>query len=89
MTDTTIRVSKETKRRLDLRKREGESYEDVIRRLTESDKWAGFGALADAEGSLREGTDAIRRELRDGMASDVEEIGERLGSAPSAGDGEE
>jgi len=86
VTDTTIRVSKETKRQLELLKREGESYEDVIQRLAASDKWAGFGALADAEGSLREGTDAIRREMREQMDARVEAFGERSESDSGRGD---
>ncbi|MFC6756702.1 antitoxin VapB family protein [Halomicroarcula sp. GCM10025894] len=45
MSGTTIRLSEEAKERLTLLKRKGESYEDVIMRLTETDKWAGFGVL--------------------------------------------
>lgn len=80
MTDTTIRVSKETKRRLELHKREGESYEDVIRRLTGRDKWAGFGAFAEGEGDLREGVAEIRRELNEGMD---ERVGEYADDEPT------
>lgn len=47
ISDTSIRVSEAAKERLQLHKREGESYDDVIMRLTERDPWAGFGALAD------------------------------------------
>jgi predicted CopG family antitoxin len=73
MGDTSIRVSEEAKRRLDLYKREGESYEDVIMRLTARDKWAGFGTLADAEADTRAGMTEIRERLREGTASDIEE----------------
>ncbi|MDZ7850760.1 MAG: antitoxin VapB family protein [Halodesulfurarchaeum sp.] len=72
MGDTSIRVSKETKHRLDLFKSEGESYEDVIRRLTERDKWAGFGVLAETEGDTRAGMSKMRSSMRDGMAEDLE-----------------
>ena len=49
MSSTSIRLSKEAKARLDRFKQEGESYEDVIMRLTERDKWAGFGALSEGD----------------------------------------
>jgi len=67
MSDTSIRVSDETKRRLDLYKREDESYEDVIRRLTERDRWAGFGVLAETGADTRDGMERMRAEMRAGM----------------------
>jgi predicted CopG family antitoxin len=67
MADTTIRVSEETKRRLDLHKREGESYEEVIVRLTGRDKWAGFGALEETDGDTRAGMRDVRERMRDGL----------------------
>jgi predicted CopG family antitoxin len=73
MSDTTIRVSEEAKDRLDLYKREGESYEDVILRLTERDQWAGFGALSDTDRETRHGMDRMRETMRTGMADDIEE----------------
>lgn len=73
MGDTSIRVSEEAKARLDLHKREDESYEDVILRLTERDKWAGFGSLSGSGSEVREGMKRIREEMRDGMADDIEE----------------
>ncbi|MFB6217818.1 MAG: antitoxin VapB family protein [Halobacteriaceae archaeon] len=73
MSDTSIRVSEETKARLDLCKRSGESYDDVIRRLASGDKWAGFGALADTDGDTREGMARIRAEFRGGTAEDIAE----------------
>jgi len=68
----------EAKERLELDKRPGESYEDVIIRLTSRDKWAGFGALADADGDLQEGMQRVREEMRRGMEEDVEEIASSL-----------
>ncbi|WP_121822998.1 antitoxin VapB family protein [Halostella salina] len=75
MADTTIRVSNETKERLAMLKREGESFEDVIVRLTADEKWTGFGALSDADGDPREGMERMRREMRDGVANDLEDQG--------------
>lgn len=72
MGDTSIRVSDETKDRLDLLKREDESYEDVILRLTERDKWTGFGALSGTEADTAEGMEKIRDELRQGTTDDIE-----------------
>lgn len=73
MSGTSIRVSDETKARLDLFKREGESYEDVIRRLTERDRWAGFGALRDAESDTADGMRRVREAMREGTTSDIED----------------
>lgn len=73
MSGTTIRLSEEAKTRLDLFKREGESYEDVILRLTERDKWAGFGVLADSSGQTRSKLATVREELREGMSEDIEQ----------------
>lgn len=72
MNSTSIRVSEETKKRLDLYKRENESYEDVIRRLTERDKWAGFGVLSDEPSDTRTGMQELHQAMREGMATDVE-----------------
>jgi len=73
MGDTSIRVSEEAKHRLDLFKREGESYEDVILRLTDRDKWAGFGVLAETDGETRTGMAKMRKQMRTGMADDIAE----------------
>lgn len=62
MGDTSIRLSNEAKQRLDVHKREGESYEDVILRLTEGDKWAAFG-IADSSDAVG-GMERIREEAR-------------------------
>lgn len=72
MGDTSIRISEEAKRRLDLYKQEGDSYEDVIIRLTERDQWAGFGVLSDTDTDTREGMDKLRDEFRTGMTEDIE-----------------
>ncbi len=64
MADTLICVSKETKNRLDLLKRENESYDDVILRLTERDKWAGFGILSERDTDTKRGIKEIRDEIR-------------------------
>jgi len=72
MSDTSIRISIEAKQRLDLYKREGDSYEDVIRRLTERDKWAGFGTLSETETETKSGLDNMRAELQAGMEDDIE-----------------
>lgn len=75
MADTTIRVSEETKRRLELARRDDESFEDVIRRLASTDHWTGFGILADEDGETRAGVRQIREQMRDGMEHDDEEKG--------------
>ncbi|GKZ14241.1 antitoxin VapB family protein [Haladaptatus sp. T7] len=75
MGDTTIRLSDDAKERLRLVKREGESYEDVIMRLTARDKWAGFGALSDDDRDTRTGVARMRNELREGMDEDIENMG--------------
>ena len=66
MADTSIRLSEEAKARLDRFRRQGESYEDAVVRLTERDRWAGFGALADTETDTREGIYRLRVWLREG-----------------------
>jgi predicted CopG family antitoxin len=75
MSGTTIRLSEEAKARLMLLKREGESYEDVIMRLTETDKWAGFGALAGTDTETSAGMEQLRAEMRSGLAEDIGEDG--------------
>jgi predicted CopG family antitoxin len=72
VSNTSIRVSKEAKRRLDLHKREGESYEDVIMRLTDRDKWAGFGLLSETDTDTRDGMEKMREEIREGMTTDID-----------------
>ncbi|MXR50400.1 sugar metabolism cluster protein [Halovenus sp. WSH3] len=74
MADTSIRVSDEAKQRLDLYKREDESYEDVILRLTERDKWAGFGLLSETDTDTRDAMNGIRAEMRETVDSDIGEL---------------
>jgi len=73
MSGTTVRLSEEAKERLTLLKREGESYEDVIMRLTETDKWAGFGALEGTETSTSEGMKRVHDEIQSGLDDDIGE----------------
>ena len=73
MPSTSIRLSKEAKARLDRFKREGESYEDVIMRLTERDKWAGFGVLSETDTDTRAGMNRMRKEMREGTTEDIED----------------
>jgi predicted CopG family antitoxin len=73
MGDTSIRVSDEAKKRLELIKREGESFDDVIVRLTRTDRWAGFGVLANADTDTREGLERMRRRMREGVEHDIDE----------------
>lgn len=75
MADTSIRVSAATKARLDLLKREGESYDDVIRRLTSRERWAGFGALAEADLDTREGLVRVRGDSQGGLYGNVDAHG--------------
>ena len=72
MPSTSIRLSKEAKARLDRFKRAGESYEDVIMRLTEREKWAGFGVLSERDSDTRDGMNRIREEMRAGVTEDIE-----------------
>jgi predicted CopG family antitoxin len=72
MSSTSIRLSKEAKARLDRLKRAGESYEDVIMRLTERDRWAGFGVLSEVDSDTRDGMTRMREEMREGVTEDVE-----------------
>lgn len=76
MSDTSIRVSRAAKKRLEQLKRGGESYDDVIMRLTATDRWAGFGVLADAEADTREGLERMRRRTREGVEDDLAEMGD-------------
>jgi len=74
--DEQIRVSDRVKRQLDRRRREGESYNDVLERLlgenTEADFYDGFGILSDEE------TDWIR-EKREKAKEKRKERMRRLG----------
>ncbi|ARS89048.1 DUF7557 family protein [Natrarchaeobaculum aegyptiacum] len=80
MGDTSIRISRRTKAQLDLHKREDESYDELLQRLTEgTDKWAGFGALAEADPAFEydpEQIDELRRGTRERMRERIEETDE-------------
>lgn len=68
----TITITEDVYERLRSHKREGESFSDVVRRLTggEQDVWTGFGTYeGDAGERLREAVDANRDEM-DGEMSD-------------------
>jgi len=62
--DEHIRVSEETKERLRRRKRDDESFNDVITRLLDEDRdfLAGFGAADEREGETLAETVARRKE---------------------------
>jgi len=70
--DDQIRVSDRVKERLDRRRREGESYNDVLERLlgenTESDFYDGFGMLSDEDADwIREKREAAKEERKERM----------------------
>lgn len=75
MADTSLRVSEEAKARLDLLKQKGESYNDVIMRLTENDPWAGFGIADGDPETAREGMEEIRESMRQRMDERIEDVG--------------
>ncbi|WP_247731209.1 antitoxin VapB family protein [Halovivax limisalsi] len=70
MTSKTIRISEENWERLRDLKRSDESFDDLVTRLTTSDKWRGFGALSETRAA--EEMEAVRTqfedELRDGTS---------------------
>lgn len=65
-----IRVSDVVKRELDKRRREGESYNDVLERVLEDDRdlLAGFGRWSDEEADrVREALEESKAESKDRM----------------------
>lgn len=67
-----IRVSDRVKKQLDRRRREGESYNDVLERLlsdnTEADFYDGFGILSDDEADwIREKREGAREKRKERM----------------------
>jgi predicted CopG family antitoxin len=70
--DTSIRVSRDAKARLDLHKHDDESYDDVILRLASTDRWAGFGVAGGDAGAAREGMADLRDSMRESMDRDIE-----------------
>lgn len=70
----TIRVSEEVYERLKARKRDDESFTDLLKRLTdeERDIYAGFGAW---KGTDRpEAMRAVHEELNEDLNDDIEEF---------------
>lgn len=68
--DEQIRISDRVKKRLDSRRREGESYNDVLNRLlgetTDSDFEDGFGILVEEEGAwINEQREEAKEERKD------------------------
>ena len=61
MPERTIRISEETWRKLQAHKRDGESFDDVIRRVLTDDPLAGFGAMADTE--IDEAVHEVKEEM--------------------------
>lgn len=67
--DGQIRVSERVKERLDRRRREGESYNDVLERLlgenTDAEFYDGFGILGDETADwIREKREAAKEERK-------------------------
>jgi len=73
--DEHIRVSEETKERLRRRKRNDESFNDVIARLLNDDRdlLAGFGAADDREGETLAETVTRRKERSQRRIDDLAE----------------
>ena len=70
--DEQIRVSDTVKRELERRKRDGESYNDVLERILgetpAADFDEGFGTLADEQAdAIREGRDRANEQRKDRM----------------------
>jgi predicted CopG family antitoxin len=65
-----IRVSDTVKRELDRRRREGESYNDVLRRMLEDDRdlLAGFGRWSDEQAErVREAREKSKQKSKERM----------------------
>jgi predicted CopG family antitoxin len=71
MSSKNISLRDEAYRRLEALKREGESFSDVVLRLTEEDKWSGFGALAGS--NVRDGMGRAHRNLTEAFERDIAE----------------
>lgn len=74
--DTQIRVSEKVKKMLDRRKREGESYNDVVERVlgenTEPDFYDGFGRWSDEQAErVREERQKVKEKRKQRMQSRV------------------
>jgi predicted CopG family antitoxin len=81
--DEQIRVSDRVKRELDRRRREGESYNDVLERVLDEDRTGtfedGFGRWSDAE------ADRVREARRAAKAERTARLRERADDANGAG----
>lgn len=76
--DDQIRVSDRVKRELDRRRREGESYNDVLERVLDEDDlgdfYDGFGRWSDAEAErVREGRRASKDKRKQRMQERAED----------------
>jgi predicted CopG family antitoxin len=68
--DEQIRVTDTVKRELDRRRREGESYNDVLQRMLEDDRdlLAGFGRWSDEQAErVREARERSKQKSKDRM----------------------
>lgn len=70
-----ISLKQEAYERLRALKREDESFSDVVLRITESDRWSGFGTLSETD--IQEGMQQAKSELSTGMEESIEESGNR------------
>lgn len=79
---TSIRLSEETKTRLELRKRRDESFEEVIERLLDDDRdlLAGFGAWEDTD------TAETVREIHEGWKRESGDRIDRIAKARDSSD---
>lgn len=75
MASKNISLREEAYERLNALKREGESFSDVVIRITESDRWSGFGALSGSD--IQEGMEQAREEGNEGMEASIERMGEQ------------
>lgn len=75
MSSTTISLNDEAYHHLKRLKREDESFSDVVLRLTDQqrDLDRAFGALSGT--GYRKGVEQARRELREGMDENIQELG--------------
>lgn len=70
MSSKNISLREEAYDRLRALKREDESFSDVVMRITESDRWSGFGALSDT--NIQEGMQRARSEMNEGVGESIE-----------------